>query len=112
MKAVKDVFIDIKDKILNDYKVSKNYIKECIKDPKRIYFSLKTFIIRNKNIILMAIPFIFFDLATRFLGRNINFYGIYRLVPNLFTICYCLLFLGIVCNIKKIYAKIIYIVFR
>lgn len=111
MKAVKDVFIDIKDKILNDYKVSKNYIKECIKDPKRIYFSLKTFIIRNKNIILMAIPFIFFDLATRFLGRNINFYGIYRLVPNLFTICYCLLFLGIVCNIKKIYAKIIYIVF-
>ena len=51
MKAVKDVFIDIKDKILNDYKVSKNYIKECIKDPKRIYFSLKTFII-NIHLIL------------------------------------------------------------
>ncbi|MDD5980063.1 MAG: LTA synthase family protein [bacterium] len=97
MKAVKEFF----DKL-------RNYLK----NPKETFIKIKEFIIKNKQYIYMALPFIFMDLATRFLGRNINFFGIYRLVPNLFTITYVILFLGITLSFKKKIGKILYLFFN
>mgnify|MGYP002579098734 CR=1 FL=1 len=64
-----------------------------------------------KNILFIAIPFLLMDLFTRGLGHKINFFGIYRLVPNLFTIIWITLFLGISLSFKKKIGKTLYIIF-
>ena len=43
---------------------------------------LKELIIKNKNIIYMALPFIVMDVVTRVFGNSIGFYKVYRLFPN------------------------------
>ena len=59
MKEVKNLF----NKLLN-------YIKK----PKETIAIVSNYIIKNRQYIYMALPFIFMDLITRFLGRNINFW--------------------------------------
>ena len=82
-----------------------------IKNPKETFVIIRDYIVNNRKYIYMALPFIFMDLITRFLGRNINFYGIQKLVPNLFTLTHVILFLGITISFKKNVSKILYLVF-
>lgn len=72
---------------------------------------IKELIIKNKNILFIAIPFLLMDLFTRGLGHKINFFGIYRLVPNLFTLIWIALFLGVSLSFKKKIGKTLYIIF-
>ena len=74
------------------------------------YFNkLKTLIIDNKQIIFMALPFFAMDISTRILGYSIKFYKVYRIVPNLFTLIWVFLFIGIVISIKKSIGKWLYL---
>ena len=77
------------------------------------YFWIKTkrFIIENKKIIFMSIPFIIIDLITRIMGHNIKFFSVYRLVPNLFTIIWITLFIGLSLCFKDKIGKVIYVCF-
>ena len=58
---------------------------------------------------IKGIPFILIDILTRIIGQKINFYGIGRLVPNLFTILWLFLFIGISLSLEKKKGKILYI---
>ena len=60
------------------------------------------------NILLMAVPFIIIDVSTRIFGNAISFFGLFNLVPRLFSIIYIILFLGISLNIKNKHGKILY----
>ncbi len=86
-----------------------NRLKYYLKNPKEIYHIIKDFIIKNKKVIYMSFPFVAMDLMTRFLGRSINFYKIYRFVPNFFTIVWIILFIGIVLSCRKKIGKYIYL---
>ena len=69
-----------------------------------------TFLIKYKYIFLLAIPFILMDIITRIFGTNIHFYKIYRIAPNLFTLSWILLFVGLTLSFKKKIGKRIYLV--
>ena len=75
---------------------------------KEILTKIKDFIINNKEIIILSIPFILIDIITKILGYKIHFYGIIRFVPILFTLIWIFLILGISLNLKK--GKTLYIV--
>lgn len=88
-----------------------SYIKEKFKKIPAI-ISKKVDIKKIKSqsyIFVMAIPFILIDLITRFLGRNINFYGIIKLAPSLFTLSWIFLFVGLSIFLEKKKGKIFYI---
>ena len=59
----------------------------------------------------MALPFLILDLMTRFMSRKINFFPIYKLIPNLFTIVFIIVFLGLSLLIKSKYGKWLYVFF-
>lgn len=80
-------------------------------ETKKLLLKLKEFFKKYYYVILMAIPFILIDLITRILGQKINFYGIGKLVPNLFTITWIFLLLGISLSLEKKKGRILYIFF-
>ena len=88
----------IKIKKLDFRKETKKIVKKIVKYSKKYHY-----------ILLMAIPFILIDIITRIIGQKINFYGIGRLVPNLFTIIWLILFIGISLSLEKKKGKIMYI---
>lgn len=67
------------------------------------------FIIKYKYIIIMSMPLLAMDLITRLFGYNIDFYDITGLSPNLFTIVWIILFIGITLSLKKRTGKYIYL---
>lgn len=71
---------------------------------------IKNFIIENKYIIFISIPLIAMDIITRLFGNDINFYKIYRLPPNLFTLSWITLFVGLSLGFKKKIGKRIYLI--
>ncbi len=82
--------------------------KPFMKKINKYWKIVKTFIIKNKVVFLLALPFILIDLITRLMGHNIKFFSVYRLVPNLFTLTWVMLFLGICLSFKDKIGKIIY----
>lgn len=84
----------------NIIKRIKVFFSELIKDKNK----LKSIIF----VIYMAIPFFGMDLFTRFLGRKINFFALYRLVPNLFSVIWIGLMLGICLSFKGRKRKVVY----
>ena len=78
---------------------------------KKILSKIKNFFQKYYYIILMALPFILIDLITRILGRKINFFSIGRLVPNLFTLIWVFLMIGICLFLEKKKGKILYVFF-
>ena len=88
-----------KQKLKKQYKKIINKIKknEYKKKLKQIIELLK----KNYYLPLMIIPFYLIDLITRVLGKKINFYGIGKLVPNLFTMTWIFLIIGISLSIKN-----------
>ena len=91
-------------KLLNEMKK-----KTIIKNIKTVLNVVTDFLCTYKYIFILIIPFIAMDLITRILGSDINFYKIYRLAPNLFTICWAMLFIGLTLSFKKSIGKYIYL---
>lgn len=86
--------------------------KENINEKLKIIKNkVKDFILKYYNILIISLPFILIDILTRILGYKIHFYGIGRLVPNLFTISYIILIIGISLSLEKKKGKITYIIF-
>ena len=79
------------------------------KESKKLLKNIVEYFKKNYYIILISIPFILIDIITRIIGQKINFYGIGRLVPNLFTILWLFLFIGISLSLEKKKGKILYI---
>lgn len=91
-------------------KALKEYLGKIKKNPKKILKDIKSFVIDNKYIFFMALPLISMDLMTRFLGKEIGFFKIYRFVPNFFTLTWVILFIGIVLTCKKRMGRWIYLI--
>jgi len=70
---------------------------------------LKVFFINNLYIIYMSLPFFLMDIITRLFGKSIKFYQTYKLPPNLFTICWIILFIGLSLSFKNKIGKKIYL---
>ena len=75
---------------------------------KRIYEIVKAFIKKYCYIFLLALPFILIDIFTRY---KVEFYGLLKPVPNIFTLLWISLILCIGLFSKKKIGKIIYILF-
>lgn len=75
---------------------------------KRIYEIVKAFIKKYCYIFLLALPFILIDIFTRY---KVEFYGLLKPVPNVFTLLWISLILCICLFSKKKIGKIIYILF-
>ena len=86
-------------------KVLKNGTSWFLKTLKNII----NFIIKKQHIFYMSFPLIAIDLITRIYGYNIDFYHITGISPNLFTISWIFLFIGISLNTKKKIGKKIYL---
>ena len=86
-------------------KSEKKKRKEKKFDLKKTLNSIVIFIKKYYYILLLALPFILIDLFTRY---KVKFYGLLKPVPNLFTIIWITLLLGISLYPKKKIGKIIY----
>lgn len=75
---------------------------------KRIYEIVKAFIKKYCYIFLLALPFVLIDIFTRY---KVEFYGLLKPVPNIFTLLWISLILCICLFSKKKIGKIIYILF-
>ena len=84
-----------------------NYKEEL----KNILVKTKKFIKKYYYVLILVLPFILIDVITRILGHKIGFYKPLKLVPNLFTISWLFLVIGICLSIKNKKGKIIYIIF-
>lgn len=94
-------------------------MKKEIKNNKKTFYAnlnkiikkLKIIIKKYNYIIIISLPFILIDLLTRILGRKIGFYGIFRLVPNLFTFIWLFFLIGTSLFFEKRKGKIMYVIF-
>ncbi len=75
---------------------------------KSILNSIKNFTLKYKHVIFMTLSFLILDFVLRYFTRNINFYGITKLVPNLFTIIWVFLIVGISTSFNNKISKILY----
>ena len=70
---------------------------------------LTNFLIDKQYILYMALPLIAMDLITRLFGYNIDFYDITGISPNLFTLIWIVLFIGLSLSFRKKTGKKIYV---
>ena len=68
----------------------------------------KNIMIAYKSYLLTAIPFVVMDLMMRICICNIDFYPVYRWAPNLFTLSWVVLFVGIIQALREIWRTIAY----
>ena len=74
-----------------------------------VYTRTKTW--EHRNVIYPAIPFIFMDLLLRIFICKIDFFPAYYPQPNLFTLAWVILFVGIIRSLKGLAGKIAYWLF-
>ncbi len=86
--------------------------KQIICFLKFIFDKIVTFLYKYKYIFIMILPFIAMDIITRLFGSSINFYKTYRLPPNLFTISWTILFIGLSLSFSKKIGKRLYLIFN
>ena len=72
---------------------------------------IKDFLNKYKNVIFMTMSFLILDFVLRYFTKSINFYNIYSWAPDLFTIVWTILFVGISTCFKDKTSKILYIIF-
>ena len=87
-------------------KINKEKIKSTL---VFIYNKIKEFMLKYKYIFFLALPYITMDIVTREFGKKIGFYKTYRLAPNLFTLSWIILFIGLTLTFKKKIGKRIYL---
>lgn len=68
------------------------------------------FIHQYKYVFFLSCPFIAMDIITRLFGYNIGFYCLSKIAPNLFTITWIILFVGLTLSYKKKIGKFIYLI--
>lgn len=78
---------------------------------KKYTIIIRDFLIKYIYIIYMALPFLILDLSTRIFAKQIDSFGFYQPVPNLFTILWIFLFISLTLSFKRKYSKIIYSTF-
>ena len=71
---------------------------------------IKNFVNKYKHVIIMTMSFLILDMSLRFFTKDINFYGIYKLAPNLFSVSWILLMVGFSILFKRKVSKILYII--
>lgn len=76
-----------------------------------VFKHVKDFLYANRKLMLLTIPFWTMDLVIRILGYKIDYYQAYMPIPNLFTLIYVMLFMGIASSVKGNAGKIIYGIF-
>ncbi len=59
----------------------------------------------------MALPFLVMDITIRLLGNKINFYPVYEIIPNLFTLLWTTFFITISLSVRKKLSKLVYSIF-
>lgn len=70
---------------------------------------VKAFLIKNKHIFILAIPFLTIDICMRIVGNEINYFRKAMVLPNiLFNFIWIGLFIGIVLNLKRTVGRIVY----
>lgn len=69
---------------------------------------LLEFLKRHKNVILLALPLILMDVCTRALASHVTFYPLYYPVPNLFTLAWVVLFVGVSASLRGNWGRIFY----
>lgn len=87
-------------------------MKALKKGTEKFYNIIKyiiNFLIEKQYIFYMAFPFIAIDLIIRIFGYNIDFYNITGISPNLFTISWITLFIGLSLGFKKKIGKNLYL---
>lgn len=75
---------------------------------KTFLINSKNFIVNNRTTIYLSFPFILMDLVTRIHGSGIDFFPAYYAVPNIFTLIWVILFVGVIVSLKGIWSKIAY----
>ena len=75
---------------------------------ENIYNIVRAFIKKYYYIFLLVLPFILIDIFTRY---KVEFYGLLKLVPNMFTLLWIFLILSICLFSKKKIGKTVYILF-
>lgn len=78
---------------------------------KKYTIIVRDFLIKYIYIIHMALPFLILDLSTRIFAKQIDSFGFYQPVPNLFTVLWIFLFISLTLSFKRKYSKIIYSTF-
>lgn len=89
-----------------------NLLKRIKINKQNIIFFLNKiidFLNKYKYLLFLTLPFIAMDIITRLFGHDINFYGILSISPNLFTISWIILFIGISLGFKKKIGKYFYL---
>lgn len=75
---------------------------------KKIAEKFGRYIVAHKYTFYLAIPFLIMDIVTRILGYEIGYFPTYYPAPNIFTLIWIFLFLGIITSLKGIGSKIAY----
>ena len=100
-----------KNKINKNKKNNHSIINKLIEYSKLYLNKIINFLSKYKYIFFLIIPFISMDLITRIFGNGIHYYKLYRIAPNLFTLSWSILFIGLTLSFKKSIGKRIYLFF-
>lgn len=83
--------------------------EKILKNIKNILEKISYFVNKYKYVLFIILPLLAMDIITRTFGKNIDFYDIYKLSPNFFTISWLILFVGLTLSLKKKFGKIVYL---
>lgn len=109
--------ISVKKEVNNKKKKNLNKDKKKILNKiksinlKDILTKIVRFLKKYYYVFIISLPFILIDIITRIIGRKIHFFSIAKLVPNLFTLTWIFLMIGICLFLEKKKGKILYIFF-
>lgn len=76
------------------------------------YNFIKSFVLNNKYLLFVSLPFILMEFFTFLFAIKINFVNYKIYAPILFTLCYIILFVGLTMSFKGFISKIIYLTFN
>ena len=75
---------------------------------KSFVHNIKKYIVTHRYTIYLAVPFLLMDIITRIFGYKIGFFPTFYPAPNIFTLIWIFLFLGIITCLKGVGSKIAY----
>ena len=75
---------------------------------KNFFYKIKIYIVTHRYTIYLAIPFLLMDIITRIFGYKIGYFPTFYPAPNIFTLVWIFLFLGIITCLKGTGSKIAY----
>jgi len=94
---------------MKQLKTIKQFLTQNIKFLLPIINFFKKHIDFILTIIYLSLPFIAMDLITRIFGLDINFFKLCSLAPNLFSLSWIILFVGLTISLSKKFGKLFYL---